>query len=59
MLPLKVRGLPYGHTFLELVHGGAFFSRPSFAVRAEHDGEELDFTATEPGRTPRDASAND
>lgn len=46
VLPIEVRGLRYGHTFLDLVHGGAFFSRPVFAVRAEHDGEQLDFTAT-------------
>lgn len=46
VLPIEVRGLRYGHTFLDLVHGGAFFSRPVFAVHAEHQGEELDFTAT-------------
>jgi len=46
VLPREVRDLPYGSSFLDLVHGGAFFRRPSFRILAEHEGEALDLTAT-------------
>lgn len=46
VLPLDVRGLRYGQTFLDLVHGGAFFNRPGFQVVAEYEGTVLDTTVT-------------
>jgi hypothetical protein len=46
ILPLEVRGLSYGNSFLDIVHGGAFFGRPVFRVLAEHEGKTLDFTVT-------------
>ncbi len=46
LLPLEVRGIKYGGRFVDLIHGGDFFGRPAFKVRATHDGERLDFAAT-------------
>ncbi len=45
-LPLEVRGLKYGGRFVDLIHGGDFFRRPTFKVCAEHEGETLDMAAT-------------
>jgi hypothetical protein len=46
VLPIEVRGLNYGSGFLDIVHGGDFFRRPTFRILAEHLGETLDFTVT-------------
>lgn len=46
VLPLEVRGASYGNSFLDIIHGGDFFGRPSFSILAEHEGETLDFTVT-------------
>lgn len=46
VLPSEVRGLSFGTNFLELVHGGAFFTRPSFHVVGEHDRRQLDLNVT-------------
>jgi hypothetical protein len=46
VLPIEVRGLRYGSSFLDIVHGGAFFRRPVFRILAEHEGKLLDFTVT-------------
>lgn len=46
LLPLDVRGLSYGGRFLDVIHGGAFFGRPSFRILATHQGQTLDFTVT-------------
>ena len=46
MLPVDIRGLSYGSGFLDLIHGGAFFGKPIFGLRAEDDGQSLDFLAT-------------
>lgn len=46
LLPLEVRGLRYGGRFLDLVHGGAFFRRPTFQLRAECEGDRLEFMVT-------------
>lgn len=46
MLPLEVRGQKYGGRFIDIVHGGAFFRRPTFGIRARRDGETLDLSAT-------------
>jgi hypothetical protein len=46
ILPLEVRGLKYGRRFVDIVHGGAFFGRPTFEVVAGHEGERLDLSAT-------------
>lgn len=46
VLPIAVRGLSYGSGFLDIVHGGDFFRRPTFSILAEHLGEVLDFTVT-------------
>lgn len=46
LLPLEVRGLRYGGRFVDVVHGGAFFRRPTFEVNARHEGRRLDLSAT-------------
>jgi hypothetical protein len=46
ILPLEVRGLKYGGRFVDIVHGGDFFRRPTFGILARHDGERLDLSAT-------------
>ncbi len=46
LLPLEVRGIKYGGRFVDVIHGGDFFGRPSFGVKATHDGEMLDVSAT-------------
>lgn len=46
VLPLAVRGHRFGSTFLDLVHGGDFFGRPTFRILAEHGEQMLDLTAT-------------
>lgn len=46
ILPLEIRGLRYGGRFVDLVHGGAFFRRPTFEVSARHGGERLDLSVT-------------
>lgn len=46
ILPLEVRGQRYGGRFVDIVHGGDFFRRPTFEVRARHSGKRLDFSAT-------------
>lgn len=46
ILPLEVRGLKYGGRFVDLIHGGDFFRRPTFELRARHNGTQLDFSAT-------------
>jgi len=46
VLPTIVRGLGYGTGFLDLVHGGDFFGRPTFQIIAEHQNKPLDFTVT-------------
>ena len=46
VLPIEVRGLSYGSRFLDMVHGGDFFGRTSFSVRAEDQGRTLDFVVT-------------
>lgn len=46
ILPLNVRGLSYGNSFLDIIHGGAFFGRPAFRILAEHENASLDITAT-------------
>ncbi|HLF97699.1 MAG TPA: DUF3696 domain-containing protein [Methylococcaceae bacterium] len=46
VLPIEVRGLSYGSGFLDVIHGGDFFGRPSFQIVAEHQGNTLDFTVT-------------
>jgi len=46
ILPLEVRGLKYAGRFVELIHGGAFFRRPTFKLRATHADETLDVCAT-------------
>ncbi len=38
--------LKYGGRFVDIVHGGAFFRRPTFGLLATHDGERLDLSAT-------------
>lgn len=46
ILPLDVRGLKYGGRFVDIVHGGDFFRRPTFKILAQHDGKRLDLSAT-------------
>ena len=46
MLPINVRNLSYGSNFLDLVHGGDFFGRPTFRLLTEDEGNVLDFTVT-------------
>jgi len=46
VLPLRVRGLEYGGRFIDVIHGGDFFGRPTFEVNATHDGELLDVSVT-------------
>ncbi|NJL27630.1 MAG: AAA family ATPase [Thermoanaerobaculia bacterium] len=46
LLPLKVRGLEYGGRFVDVIHGEAFFRRPTFEVSASHESQRLDFSAT-------------
>jgi hypothetical protein len=46
LLPLEVRGLRYGGKFIDIIHGGDFFGRPTFAVNASLGEEVLDLTAT-------------
>jgi AAA ATPase domain len=46
ILPLEVRGLRYGGRFVDIVHGGDFFRRPTFGVSAKHEGERLDLMVT-------------
>ncbi len=44
ILPLDVRGIKYGGRFEDIVHGGAFFRRPGFGLKADGDGETLDLS---------------
>ncbi len=46
LLPLEVRGIKYGGRFVDIIHGGEFFGRPTFEIRATHGGEMLDVSAT-------------
>lgn len=46
ILPLEVRGVKYGARFVDLIHGGDFFRRPTFAVAASHGAEKLDLSVT-------------
>jgi hypothetical protein len=46
IIPLEVRGLKYGGRFVDVVHGGDFFRRPSFGILARHGDKRLDLTAT-------------
>lgn len=46
ILPLEVLGLKYGARFVDLLHGGAFFRRPTFGVVASRGEERLDFSIT-------------
>src|SRR5436305_2655750 len=46
ILPLEVRGLKYGGRFVDIVHGGDFFRRPTFSVLARLGGKRLDLSAT-------------
>ncbi len=46
LLPLEVRGLRYGGRFVDIVHGGAFFRRPTFEVKARHEERRLDLSVT-------------
>jgi hypothetical protein len=46
ILPLEVRGLRYGGRFVDIVHGGDFFRRPTFRVRAREDEKRLDISVT-------------
>ncbi len=46
ILPLEVRGLRYSGRFVDIVHGGDFFRRPTFEVLARHGDERLDLSAT-------------
>lgn len=46
ILPLEVRGLKYGGRFVDVVHGGDFFRRPTLGILARHEGERLDLAAT-------------
>ncbi len=45
ILPLEVRGIKYGGRFIDLIHGGDFFRRPTFGIRASHEGKRLDLSA--------------
>ncbi len=58
LLPLEVRGIKYGGRFVDIIHGGDFFGRPTFEVNATHDGDVLDFSATlfSPGALAADES---
>jgi AAA ATPase domain len=46
ILPLEVRGQRYGGRFVDIIHGGAFFRRPTFGILARRDGEQLDLAVT-------------
>jgi hypothetical protein len=46
ILPLEVRSLRYSGRFIDIVHGGDFFRRPTFSVLAERDHTRLDVSAT-------------
>jgi AAA ATPase domain/Protein of unknown function (DUF3696) len=46
ILPLKVRDISYGGKFVDLIHGGDFFGRPTLAVKAKLGDELLDVSAT-------------
>jgi len=46
LLPLEVRGIRYGGRFVDIIHGGDFFRRPTFEVQASHEGKRLDLSAT-------------
>ncbi|HEX3554618.1 MAG TPA: AAA family ATPase [Thermoanaerobaculia bacterium] len=46
LLPLEIQGVRYGGRFVDIVHGGAFFRRPTFEILARHGGEQLDLSVT-------------
>lgn len=46
LLPLKVRGMEYGGRFVDVIHGGDFFRRPTFELDASHAGQRLELSAT-------------
>jgi AAA ATPase domain len=46
ILPLEVRGLKYSGRFIDIIHGGDFFRRPTFGILARHEGETLNLSAT-------------
>jgi AAA ATPase domain len=46
IVPLEVRGLRYGGRFVDIVHGGDFFRRPTLGLIGNHDGQRLDLSAT-------------
>lgn len=46
VLPLEVRGLKYSGRFVDIVHGGDFFRRPTFGIFARHGDQQLELSAT-------------
>ncbi len=60
LLPLEVRGLKYGGKFGDIIHGGDFFGRPTFAIKASLGDQVLDLTATlySPGALAADEPAH-
>ena len=46
ILPLEVRSQKYGGRFVDIVHGGDFFRRPTFEVFGRHEGKRLELSVT-------------